>query len=118
MGTRHVRQVILPEIGEAGQARLASATAVVAASGVAGEIEARYLAGAGVGHVVVADEAIAAAANEVDPGVRVEVGGFDVSRIAHDWPPFDARDASAREVALGAWRALRAMRAVVRGEGA
>jgi molybdopterin/thiamine biosynthesis adenylyltransferase len=87
---RYVRQVILPEIGEAGQARLASASVRVG-GGTSGEIEAAYLRAAGVG--------------------SIERGDADDS----DAPAFGITDASARDVALGAWRALRTMRAIVRG---
>jgi hypothetical protein len=90
--SRHARQVILPEIGEAGQARIEAGSAVVDA-GRSGEIEALYLAGAGVGRIVVADAASASDARGA--------------------APFDVRDEAARDVALGAWRALATLRALV-----
>jgi hypothetical protein len=87
--SRYARQAILPEIGEAGQARIAAATAVVRARGAAAEIAKRYLVAAGFGavHVEEASDAIA--------------------------PPFDARDASARAVAEGAYRALVELRKAI-----
>lgn len=108
---RHVRQVLLPQIGEAGQARIAAGTAVVASRGFAGDVEARYLAGAGVGALVVADADIAAAARDVDPRVRVEVRATEAP-ASFD---FGARDPVAREAALGAWRAVASLRRLVAG---
>jgi sulfur carrier protein ThiS adenylyltransferase len=45
---RYERQTKLSEIGLEGQAKLCESSAVVGGSGFAGEIEARYVAGAGV----------------------------------------------------------------------
>jgi hypothetical protein len=47
--TRFARQLALPEVGPAGQERLARARALIVGDGVAAEIVARYLAAAGVG---------------------------------------------------------------------
>jgi hypothetical protein len=44
---RYVRQMMLPEIGEAGQRRIGAATAAVGGEGLAHEIAARYAQGAG-----------------------------------------------------------------------
>jgi hypothetical protein len=83
----------------------------VTSVGFAGEIEARYLAGAGVGALRVSDNGHAAAARAVDAEVRVEV-----ARVGSpsDVPaPFAELDAPVREVAEGALRALAAVRAVL-----
>ncbi|HTA21411.1 MAG TPA: ThiF family adenylyltransferase [Polyangia bacterium] len=47
--TRFARQLALPEVGPAGQERLARARALIVGDGLAAEIVARYLAAAGVG---------------------------------------------------------------------
>jgi sulfur-carrier protein adenylyltransferase/sulfurtransferase len=47
--TRFARQLALPEVGAAGQERLAAARAVIVGDGLAAETAARYLAAAGVG---------------------------------------------------------------------
>jgi hypothetical protein len=80
----------LPEIGEAGQARLEGARVRPCGDGFSGTIEARYLRAAGI----VVDEA-AGEGSGVSPG---ELG---------------LHDASAREVGEGALRALVAMRAIL-----
>jgi hypothetical protein len=51
MSARYLRQVILPEVGEAGQRRLSAASAAVAGDGLAHEVAARYAAAAGFGAV-------------------------------------------------------------------
>jgi hypothetical protein len=116
---RHGRQVRLVEVGSAGQALLAGAGVDVRLAGPAAEVAARYLAGAGVGRLRVADPALAGSARAVDPKVRVEVDG------AFAPPPsvakaqtqasggFDLRDPAARDVAAGAAAALDALRAIL-----
>jgi hypothetical protein len=51
MSARFLRQVLLPEIGEAGQRRLAASSAAVAGAGLAAEVASRYALGAGFGGV-------------------------------------------------------------------
>ena len=87
MSARFLRQILLPEIGEAGQQRLGEASAAVAGTGLAHEVAARYAEGAGFGHVA--------------PGV------IDVDALA---PTSIVKDARAREVLAGARAALREMR--------
>jgi molybdopterin/thiamine biosynthesis adenylyltransferase len=52
---RYSRQIFLPEIDEAGQERLAAARVIILGLGGLGSPVAMYLAGAGVGHLELAD---------------------------------------------------------------
>jgi hypothetical protein len=111
---RHTRQVRLAEVGDAGQARIGATTAHVEAEGLAGAVEARYLAGAGVVKIATTSDAIGDAARavdaRVDPSPRVHLGRGEP-------PPFAFRDPAARDVAMGAWRALvHVRRAIKRGD--
>jgi molybdopterin/thiamine biosynthesis adenylyltransferase/rhodanese-related sulfurtransferase len=53
---RYARQVLLPQVGEAGQAKLAQARVVVIGAGGLGAPVLLYLAAAGVGHITVVDD--------------------------------------------------------------
>lgn len=52
---RYARQIVLPGVGPAGQARLRDASVLVVGAGGLGSPVLSYLAGAGVGRIVVAD---------------------------------------------------------------
>ena len=65
---RYARQMVLPELGGIGQERLRAARATASS-----EIEALYLAAAGVGTIEVPTETIAAAARALNPLVSVSV---------------------------------------------
>lgn len=88
--SRFTRQIRLAEVGEAGQARLASARVRLATSGEARAIEERYLRAAGVGlaEPPAAEPAFAA-------------------------PSLGIRHPAAQVVADGAFAALVAMRAAL-----
>ncbi len=55
MSNRYARQMVLPAVGAVGQARLAAAKVLVVGAGGLGCPVLQYLAGAGVGHLVVVD---------------------------------------------------------------
>lgn len=113
---RHDRQARLADVGAAGQARIAAATVELQADGLAGEVAARYLAGAGVGCLRVRDRALAAAAAAIDPSVRVEVTGTSrAGRASSTDDSSGFRDPSARDVARGAREALRTLRGLLEG---
>lgn len=52
---RYARQIILPEIGEAGQKKLSASTVLIVGAGGLGSPSALYLAAAGVGKITIAD---------------------------------------------------------------
>ncbi|MGO8992918.1 MAG: hypothetical protein ACLQVI_06295 [Polyangiaceae bacterium] len=90
---RFTRQVRLAEVGEEGQARLTCVAVRVAHDGLAGDVEARYLVGAGA-------------------RVAVPLGG-----TVEPLPSWLASlSPVAREVASGAYAALSAVRATLSGE--
>jgi hypothetical protein len=93
VSARFVRQVLLPEIGEAGQRRIEAATAAVAGEGPAHEVASRYALGAGFAAVV--------------------PGPIDVGALA---PADLVRDAHAREILAGARAALAELRRALREE--
>jgi molybdopterin/thiamine biosynthesis adenylyltransferase/rhodanese-related sulfurtransferase len=55
MMERYVRQMVLPEVGAEGQARLAAASVLVVGAGGLGCPVMQYLAGAGVGRLIIVD---------------------------------------------------------------
>ena len=87
---RYSRQIVLPEVGGVGQERWRAAT-VVAAS----EVEALYLAAAGVGTIIVPTEDIAAAVRALNPLAHTEVGNVERSEI------------SVEQSAMFAWHSLK-----------
>jgi hypothetical protein len=94
MSERFLRQALLPEVGERGQARLAAATANVAGEGLAHEVACLYAIGAGFS--------------------RVEPGPVDLDSLA---PRELVTSGPAREVLAGARAALRAMQKALLVEG-
>lgn len=62
---RYTRQIMMPEIGEAGQVKLKAARVVIAGLGGLGSVSGYYLAAAGVGHLTIVD------------GDRVDMGNLN-----------------------------------------
>ncbi len=112
---RFARQTKLAEIGVDGQARIASATVDIALEGAAADVAARYLAGAGVACVRVSDAALAEGARALAPALRVVV---DPMLVDEGGESFDLRDPACRDLARGAWVALRALQGVLAGSSA
>lgn len=52
---RYARHIALPQVGPAGQERLARSSAFILGLGGLGSVASLYLAGAGVGHLVISD---------------------------------------------------------------
>ena len=63
MSDRYSRQTVLPELGEAGQARLADASVLVVGAGGLGCAALPYLAAAGVGRLVIVDHDVVEESN-------------------------------------------------------
>jgi hypothetical protein len=89
---RTLRQRLVAEIGEAGQAKIVAARALVAGTGLAAEVERRYLEGAAFGAV--------ASAPAASPPIPAIAGDLDAI----------GGDESAQDVILGAARALAQIR--------
>lgn len=94
MDPRFLRQVLLPEIGPEGQARIGQAMAAVAGDDLAHEVAERYARGAGFGGIA--------------PGA-IEVGALAPAAIV--------REPAAAAVLAGARAALAEIRAAI-GRGA
>jgi [CysO sulfur-carrier protein]-S-L-cysteine hydrolase len=98
--SRYARQVRLAEVGAAGQARIAGALADVPLDGLAADVAALYLAGAGVGRLRLRSDQAAAAARSINAEVDAEVDASLQADPGAD--AFDLRHSAARDVARGA----------------
>jgi hypothetical protein len=87
---RYVRQILLPEIGEAGQRAILAATARVSGDGLACDVAERYARAAGFG--------------------AIASGSPDLDALA---PPTLVTSPPAREVLAGARAALAALREAI-----
>ena len=79
MTSRYERQVILPELGEAGQERLARGRVLIVGAGGLGSPAALYLAAAGVGRIGLVDFD---RVDETNLQRQVLYGTADVGRMA------------------------------------
>ena len=95
MTARFVRQMLLPEIGIEGQARIGQATAAVAGASPAHAVARLYAEGAGFG--------------------AVTAGTIDIAALA---PEAIVTSPAAREVLAGSRAALAAIRRAAQAEGA
>ena len=95
MTARFVRQMLLPEIGIEGQARIGQATAAVSGASPAHAVARLYAEGAGFGSIA--------------------EGPIDVDALA---PPAIVASPAAREVLAGARAALAAIRRAAQAEEA
>ncbi|GAC1351570.1 MAG: hypothetical protein NVS3B20_04090 [Polyangiales bacterium] len=112
-------QRLVAEIGDEGQARITAALALVGEQGLGGEVEARYLAGAGFGCVRTSSHQSACAARETNPSVVISTDAPPIT------PPSEAMiarllarnaDPAVSAIAAGAAGALRQIRAIARVE--
>ena len=71
---RYSRQIVLPEIGGAGQARLLATSVLILGGGPLAEMAVLYLAGAGIGRIALfqAAGALADAVRDLNPDVAIE----------------------------------------------
>lgn len=99
---RFARHIVLPEIGGAGQAALARATVVLVGLGGIGSPALQYLAGAGVGTLVLVDDDAVEASNlQRQTLYREGEIGSDKTQSAEVWlrefdPQLDVRPVSER----------------------
>lgn len=114
---RTVRQRLVPEIGDEGQAHIDAATAIVTAPGLTGEVEAHYLAGAGFGCIRTATSSASRAARETNPKVTISADADPMPLVDHPLSEDLAaliQDPAILGVAQGAARALRQIRVAAR----
>ena len=117
MALNTVRQRLVPEIGDDGQGHIDAATAITMSIGLAGEVEAHYLAGAGFGLIRTATHAASRAARDTNPAVAIAADADPGEPPDH--PLADAIavmkcDPAVLAVAQGAARALRQIRVAAR----
>ena len=83
--TRHARQIILPEVGPEGQARLRAAHVLVVGAGGLGCPVIQYLAGAGVGRLTIIDPDVVDLGNlHRQPLYRLDDIGLPKAEVAKD----------------------------------
>jgi hypothetical protein len=114
MSSRHLRQMRVPDVGHEGQRAIAEATATVPGDDLASEVALRYLAGAGVGTLVVANERLATLGRAIDQRLI-----FHIDASLATAPIADAEAAASRvtagPVSVGCAFALRFLAEVVVG---
>lgn len=83
--TRHIRQMILPEVGPEGQARIAAARVLVVGAGGLGSPALMYLAGAGVGQITIVDADIVEESNLHRQPIHAGAVGQPKAKAAQDF---------------------------------
>lgn len=114
---RTIRQRLVPEIGDEGQAHIDAASAIVTSLGLAGAVEAHYLAGAGFGLLRTAASSVSRAALETNPAIAIAADADPGDPPDHPLADAIARlnpDPNVLAVAQGAARALRQIRVAAR----
>lgn len=114
---RTIRQRLVPEIGDEGQAHIDAASAIVTSVGLAGEVEAHYLAGAGFGLLRTPSSPVSRAALETNPTIAIAADADPGDPPDHPLADAIARlnpDPNVLAVAQGAARALRQIRVAAR----
>jgi hypothetical protein len=110
---RHDRQMRVPAVGEDGQRRIEASSMQVRLDGLAGVVAARYLAGAGVGSLRLANDEQVQHALAVDPAVKASVDASIDAEAVDASDGAGLRDPSARSLLRGARAALRALRSAL-----
>ena len=83
---RYARQIVLPQVGGAGQARLKQASAVVIGAGGIGSAVIPALAGAGIGKLTIVDDDVVDASNlHRQPIFRTDQAGLPKAVLAADF---------------------------------
>jgi hypothetical protein len=102
---RYSRQIVLPEIGGAGQARLLATSVLILGGGPLAEMAALYLAGAGIGRIALLQAAgtLADAVGDLNPDVAIAHGAavdatYDVVVACDAEPALIASAATGRTV--------------------
>lgn len=109
---RYARQMRVAEVGREKQQDLRHASVVVRGSDLSAEVEASYLAGAGIGSLVV-NEKIANDISAINSDVRIEKTS-DASEDEID-PRAADLDPVAAQIFSGASRALEKMKVIFAG---
>jgi hypothetical protein len=109
-----LRQRLVAEIGAEGQARIAGRSSRVAMRGLAGEIEARYLACAGFASLATTTEAQAAIAKDACPTLAIELAAAASPPSGSSFALEGEVDSAVRALLDGALSALRQIREAAR----
>lgn len=109
---RYARQMRLVDLGAAAQEKWQAARVVVRGSSLAARTEALYLAGAGIGTLVVAED-VANAVRALNPDVVIEPERPGDAADGRTSNAFELVDPSCAAVAAGALAALRELKAAL-----
>ena len=96
---RYARQVLLPEVGGAGQEKLLAARVLVVGAGGLGSPVLLYLAAAGIGHITIADDDTVAISN-LQRQVLYDTGTVGLPKASSAEARLDALNPEVRITAL------------------